>query len=226
MTTKTWYISTISLDQPTTSFRHLFPVYSPLNLRRRLGFVPTYLFSLLIDKINYQLDTTVAGYERWITKPKPTDFKVFGQNEVEYKRTNAGYAWQTQAYIKKKTSQRSRWSTSIDAPSSCGRGGAQPWEKRRVFPQDCVADHTLLLQGRRYPESRDLRWTKYGWFPNSITCYIRRLWNIQQHSTRWGTAPWATGSTAVMEGALAGTSGLLFVCFVLCRLVVWSTERS
>ena len=34
MTTKTWYIPTISLDQPTTSFRHLFQFYSPFKLRR------------------------------------------------------------------------------------------------------------------------------------------------------------------------------------------------
>ena len=58
-------MSTISLDQPTTSFRHLFHVYSPLNLRRHLGFVPTSPFSLSIDKIHYQLLTTLAHPAFW-----------------------------------------------------------------------------------------------------------------------------------------------------------------
>ena len=51
--TKTWYIPTIPLDQPPTSFRHLFRVNSPFKLRRRLGFVPASPFSFLIDKIHY-----------------------------------------------------------------------------------------------------------------------------------------------------------------------------
>ena len=42
--------------------------------------------------------------------------------------------------------------------------------------------------------------------------------NLQQHSIRRGTAPWATGSTEVMEAALTGISGM-FVCFLLS--VVW-----
>ena len=43
--------------------------------------------------------------------------------------------------------------------------------------------------------------------------------NLQQHSIRRGTAPWATGSTEAMEAALTGISGMLFVCFLLS--VVW-----
>ena len=39
--------------------------------------------------------------------------------------------------------------------------------------------------------------------------------NVQQHSIRRGTAPWATGSTEVMESALTGISGMLFVGFLL-----------
>ena len=57
-------------------------------------------------------------------------------------------------------SQWSRWSTSTDAPSSCGRGGVHAWTKRGVPTQ--LDDHSLLLQDRRYLESRDLRWTKYA----------------------------------------------------------------
>ena len=52
MTTKTWYIPTIPLDQPTTSLRHLC-INSPLKLRRGLGFVPTSHFSLSSEKILY-----------------------------------------------------------------------------------------------------------------------------------------------------------------------------
>ena len=83
-----------------------------------------------------------------------------------------------------------------------------------------LADHTLLLQGCRYPEARGLRRTKYGCRSNStITCYNRRFLNLQLHSIRRGTAPWATGSTEAMEAALTGISGVLFVCFLLS--VVW-----
>ena len=53
MTTKTWSIPTVSLDQSTTSLRHLLCINSPFKLRRRLGFVPTSHFSLSIDKIHY-----------------------------------------------------------------------------------------------------------------------------------------------------------------------------
>ena len=35
-----------------------------------------------------------------------------------------------------------------------------------------------------------------------------------------------TGSTEVMEAALTGISGMLFVCFLLCGLAVYSTGRS
>ena len=83
-----------------------------------------------------------------------------------------------------------------------------------------LADHTLLLQRRRYPEARDLRRTKYECCSHStITCYNRRFLNVQQHAIRRGTAPWATGSTEVIEAALTGISGMLFVCFLLS--VVW-----
>ena len=51
-TTKTWYIPTVSLDQSTSSFRHIFHFYSPFKLRRRLGSVPTFLFSFSFDKIH------------------------------------------------------------------------------------------------------------------------------------------------------------------------------
>ena len=33
-----------------------------------------------------------------------------------------------------KTSQWLTWNTSTDSPSSCGRGGAQPWTEKRVCP--------------------------------------------------------------------------------------------
>ena len=81
-------------------------------------------------------------------------------------------------------------------------------------------DHTLLLQGCRYPEARDLRRAKYGCCSNStIACYNRRFLNLQQRLIRRGTAPCATGSTEAMEAALTGISGMLFVCFLLS--VVW-----
>ena len=112
-----------------------------------------------------------------------------------------------------------RWSTSTDAPSSCDRGGAQPLKKKGNVPTRLV-HHTLLLQERRYPEARDLRWTTYGCCSNSIiNCYNRRFFNAQQHSIRRGTAPWATGSTEVMEATLTGISGMLCLCFLLS--VVW-----
>ena len=60
MTTKAWYIPTVSLDQSTASFRHIFHFYSPFKLRRRLGSVPTFLFSLSFDKIHKQLLITLA----------------------------------------------------------------------------------------------------------------------------------------------------------------------
>ena len=61
---------------------------------------------------------------------------------------------------KTKTSQRSRWSTSTNAPSSCGRGGAQPSTNRGVCPHGqptifCCCKGTD-------PEARDLLWTKSG----------------------------------------------------------------
>ena len=54
---------------------------------------------------------------------KPTHFRVFGENEdgVQTQDTR-----DTKLNSKTQTSQRSRWNTSTDAPSSCGRGGAQP----------------------------------------------------------------------------------------------------
>ena len=90
-------------------------------------------------------------------------------------------------------------------------------EKRGSVPTR-PADHTLLLQGRRYPEARDLRRTKYECCSNNTIAYNRRFFNVQQHSIRRRTAPWATGLTEVMEAALTGISGTLFVCF--CSL--WS----
>ena len=84
-----------------------------------------------------------------------------------------------------------------------------------------LADHTLLRKGRRYPEARDLRWTKYGCCSSSIvTCYDRRFLNVQPHSIPRGTAP--TDLAAVMEAALAAISGKLFVhvlLSVLCPLL-------
>ena len=99
-------------------------------------------------------------------------------------------------------------------------------EKRGSVPTR-PADHTLLLQGRRYPEARDLRRTKYECCSNNTIAYNRRFFNVQQHSIRRRTAPWATGSTEVLKAALTGISGMLFVCFsALCRLAVQSTGHS
>ena len=42
---------------------------------------------------------------------------------------------------------------------------------------------------------------------------------MQHYSIRRGTAPWATGSTEVIEAALTAISDMLFVCFLLS--VVW-----
>ena len=51
-----------------------------------------------------------------------------------------------------------------------------------------LSDHALLLQGRRHPEARDLRWIKYGCCSNSVfTCYKRRFLPVQQHPIRSGT---------------------------------------
>ena len=89
---------------------------------------------------------------------------------------NAGYAWQKLKY-KNKRSERSTWSTNADAPSSCVKGSAQPWKKETSVPTR-LADHTLLLQGRRYPEARDLRWTQCVCCSSSIiTCWNRRFLN-------------------------------------------------
>ena len=45
--------------------------------------------------------------------------------------------------------------------------------------------------------------------------HYRRLLAVQQHSVRLGTAPWATGLAAVMEGAFTGISGTSLVCSLL-----------
>ena len=50
------------------------------------------------------------------TQNQRTDFEVSGENEDGVRR---------RIHVRK-TSQRSRWSTSTDASSSCGIGGAQP----------------------------------------------------------------------------------------------------
>ena len=48
-----------------------------------------------------------------------------------------------------------------------------------------LADHTLLLQERRYPQARYLRWTKYDSCSNSIfTYYNRRFLNTQFNKRR------------------------------------------
>ena len=87
-------------------------------------------------------------------------------------------------------------------------------EKKEGSVPTRLADHTLLLQRRRYPEARDLRRTKYECCSHStITCYNRRFLNVQQHAIRRGTAPWATGSTEVIEAALTGISGMLLCVF-------------
>ena len=96
-------------------------------------------------------------------------------------------------------------------------------EKRGEFSHTPIADHTLLLQGRRYPEARDLRRTMYGRCSNSaITCYNRRFLNLQQHSIRRGTAAWATGSTEAMEAVLVDwhQRHVVRVCSALCSLAV------
>ena len=60
------------------------------------------------------------------TKPKTkrTDFSFFGENEdgVQTQDTRDNLKLKS----KTKTSQRSRWTTITDAPSSCDGGGAQP----------------------------------------------------------------------------------------------------
>ena len=48
---------------------------------------------------------------------------------------------------------------------------------------------------------------------------LQQFLNVQQDSIRRGTAPWATGSTEMMEAALTGISDMVFVCFLLS--VVW-----
>ena len=94
---------------------------------------------------------------------------------------------------------------AVEAAVSSDKAGSVPTR---------LADHTLLLQGRWYPEARDLRRTKYGCCSNStITCFNGRFLNLQQHSIRRGTAPWATGSAEAMEAALTGISDMLIVCF-------------
>ena len=57
---------------------------------------------------------------------------------------------------------------------------------------------------------------------------LQNILNTKQHSIRRGTAPWATGSSAVVEAAFAGTDGILFMLFVCFPLsVVWmSCPRS
>ena len=52
-----------------------------------------------------------------------------------------------------------------------------------------------------------------------LLAYNRLFLNVQQHSIRRGTAPWAKGSTEVMEAALTGISGMWIVCFLVS--VVW-----
>ena len=135
---------------------------------------------------------------------------------MEYKRRiQAMTRDKQQQNVNTKTSRRSRWSTSTDAPSSCGRGDTQ-----HCSVPTQLADHTLLLQGRRYPEARDLRWTKYGGCcSNIITCYGRRFSSVQQHSIRSGTAPWATFLAAAVEAVLTGVSDMLSLNFLLS--VVW-----
>ena len=81
MTTKTWYIPTIPLDQPATSLRHLC-IDSPFKLRRRLGFVPTSHFSLSINKIHYNF----LQHSAYKNKKKTA-------RESAYIHSNASLGW-------------------------------------------------------------------------------------------------------------------------------------
>ena len=61
-----------------------------------------------------------------------------------------------------------------------GRGGAPALKHRPAAVEERgvptrLAGHALRLQGRRYPEARDLRWTIDGCCSSSITCYNRRF---------------------------------------------------
>ena len=73
-----------------------------------------------------------------------------------------------------------------------------------------------------YPEVRDLR-DKVRVLVKQHHHMLRAIYgggvNIQQHSIRRGTAPWATGLATMMEGALTAISGILFVYSLLS--VLW-----
>ena len=106
---------------------------------------------------------------------------------------------------------------AIDAAPSPEKEGSVPTR---------LADHTLLLQGRRYPEARCAGQSTGAvqTAPLLATTEDFLMYLVQQHSIRRGTAPWATGLTKVMEAALTGISGMLFVCFLLS--VVWLSTNS
>ena len=58
-------------------------------------------------------------------------------------------------------------------------------EKKGECAHTARRDRTLLLQVRRYPEARDLRWIKYECCSNcTITCYRDVFLNVRQHSIR------------------------------------------
>ena len=87
---------------------------------------------------------------------------------MEYKRKIRATNNTFLCRIKNETSQPSRWSTSTDAPSSGGRGDAQPENKGSVPTR--LDERILPLQERRCPEARDLGWTN-GCCSNSMITF-------------------------------------------------------
>ena len=82
-----------------------------------------------------------------------------------------------------------------------------------------LADHTLLLQGRRYPEARDLRRAKYEGCCSNINLLRQTIFENTAAHNSMRTAPWATVLDAAMEAVLTGISGMLLLSFLLS--VLW-----
>ena len=117
------------------------------------------------------------------TKPKTNQqtFEFSGETRMEYKRRIR--------VTKAKVRNENESTVEVEHQHSCTavqlRQRRRPALKNEGSVPTRLADDTLLLQGRRYPEARDLRWTKYGCCSNSImTCYNRRFLNVQQYSIR------------------------------------------
>ena len=115
------------------------------------------------------------------TKPKCSELRGLGGKRAWSTSTNAGYARQTKTT---KNQEQKQVNGRGGAPAVMHRPAAvEPAlrTEKRERSHTASRPYSAAAGAPVYPEARDLRWTKYAWCSNSITCYNnRRFLNVPQ----------------------------------------------